>query len=125
MESVDEEKPSLYCNESNKLFSEQDLVDVDKTPIEGKHKKGSNKKASKPPRPPRAPLLDAADHKLIRELTELAMLKRARIERLKALKKMRAAKSSSPSSSSSILAMVFTLVFCIVIIFQGNVLWLK
>ncbi|KAK4265924.1 hypothetical protein QN277_026911 [Acacia crassicarpa] len=116
---TDEEKPSLYCNESNKLFSGQDLVDVEKTPIKGKRKKGSNKKAPKPPRPPRAPSLDAADHKLIRELTEVAMLKRARIERLKALRKMRASKSSPSSSSSSILATVFTIVFCIVIIFQG------
>ena len=129
------EKQSLCCNESklisvskdvsDKLFSGTDMVDIEKTPVKEKRKKGSNKKAAKPPRPPQAPSLDAADHKLIRELTELAMLKRARIERLKALKKMRAAKSSSPSSSSSILAMVFTLVFCIVIIFQGNVLWLK
>ncbi|XP_028760118.1 uncharacterized protein LOC114718865 [Neltuma alba] len=125
-----EEKPDLYCNESNlssvskdvpsKLFSGQDSVDMENTQVKEKRKKGSNKKAPKPPRPPQAPSLDAADHKLIRELTELAVLKRARIERLKALKKMRASKSSSSTTtSSSILATVFTIVFCIVIILQG------
>ncbi|XP_054793262.1 uncharacterized protein LOC129298847 [Prosopis cineraria] len=124
-----EEKPNLYCNESNlssiskhvsnKLFSGQESVDMEKTPVKEKRKKGSNKKAPKPPRPPRAPSLDAFDHKLIRELTELAMLKRARLERLNALKKMRTSKSSSSSGSSSILATIFTIVFCIVIIFQG------
>ncbi|XP_027933617.1 uncharacterized protein LOC114189110 [Vigna unguiculata] len=88
-----------------------------------KRKKTCNKKAPKPPRSPQAPSLDAADLKLIREISELAMLKRARIERMKALKKMKIAKSSSgPSSSSStssFLAMVFTVVFFVVIIFQG------
>lgn len=72
----------------------------------------------KPPRPPRAPSLDAADQKLIREIAELARLKRARIERLKALKKMKAAKSTS-SNGSNMFAMVFTIVFCLVIMFQG------
>lgn len=74
----------------------------------------------KPPRPPRAPSLDAADQKLIREIAELARLKRARIERLKALKKMKAAKSTS-SNGSNMFAMVFTIVFCLVIMFQGKI----
>ncbi|XVF62421.1 hypothetical protein PTKIN_Ptkin09bG0006300 [Pterospermum kingtungense] len=78
----------------------------------------SNKKPSKPPRPPRSPSFDAADQKLIRELAELARLKRARIDRMKALKKMKAAKETS-SSSSNMFAMVFTVIFCLVIIFQG------
>ncbi|XVF66083.1 hypothetical protein PTKIN_Ptkin10aG0005700 [Pterospermum kingtungense] len=73
----------------------------------------------KPPRPPRAPSLDAADQKLIREIAELARLKRARIERMKALKKMKAAKATS--SNSNIFAMVFTVIFCLVIMFQGNI----
>ncbi|KAJ1418667.1 hypothetical protein SESBI_15595 [Sesbania bispinosa] len=106
---------------TNKLLTRQDSVKcAENTPVKEKHKhkKSSNKKAAKPPRPPRSPSLDAADHKLIRELTELAMLKRARIERMKALKKMKAAKSSS-SSSSSMFALIFTVVFCIVILLQG------
>ncbi|CAI9771114.1 unnamed protein product [Fraxinus pennsylvanica] len=85
-----------------------------------KRKSNSAKKPPKPPRPPRGLSLDAADQKLIKEITELAMIKRARIERMKALKKMKAAKSSSMSSSSgNLIAMLFTLLFFIVIIFQG------
>ncbi|KAM6544986.1 hypothetical protein CsatB_025722 [Cannabis sativa] len=85
--------------------------------VKEKRKKGSNYKPSKPPRPPRGPSLDAADQKLIREISELAMLKRARAERMKALKKMKAAKSSS--SSSNLFAMVFTILFFLVILFHG------
>ncbi|OVA13585.1 hypothetical protein BVC80_379g120 [Macleaya cordata] len=82
-----------------------------------KRKKKNSKIPPKPPRPPRGPSLDAADQKLIREISELAMLKRARIERMKAHKKMKAAKAAS--SNSSLYAMVFTILFCLVIIFQG------
>ncbi|GMJ05428.1 hypothetical protein HRI_004212000 [Hibiscus trionum] len=88
----------------------------------GKEKRKSlgNKKPPKPPRPPRAPSLDAADQKLIREIAELARLKRARIERMKALKRSKAAKPTSPSTSSSnMFATVFTVIFCLVILFQG------
>lgn len=93
----------------------------------GKKNKGENrkstsaKKPTKPPRPPRGLSLDAADQKLIKELSELAMIKRARIERMKALKKMKEAKASSISASSSgnLMAILFTLLFCVVIIFQG------
>ncbi|KAJ0034422.1 hypothetical protein Pint_24304 [Pistacia integerrima] len=91
--------------------------DEGKKVVKEKRKKSSNKKAPKPPKPPRGPSLDSADLKLIKEITEIAMLKRARIERMKALKKMKAAKQSSPNSN--ILAMVFTVLFCLVIIFQG------
>ncbi|BAT77032.1 hypothetical protein LR48_Vigan01g296600 [Vigna angularis] len=126
-----EDRYSGCCNESKLTVVSMDMVKVsgrlysvecveNDTPEKEKRKKCSNKKAPKPPRPPRAPSLDAADHKLIREITELAMLKRARIERMKALKKMKAAKaSSSSSSSSSMFAMVFTVIFCIVILLQG------
>ncbi|MED6220432.1 hypothetical protein PIB30_044754 [Stylosanthes scabra] len=127
-----EELPSFHLNESNlsqvsvdlpkvanKATMGQDSADAEKTPLKEKRKK-SSKKPPRPPRPPKAPELDAADYKLIREITELAMLKRARIERMKALKKMKAAKAASPSSSNaSILAMILTLIFCIVIIFHG------
>ncbi|GLT98967.1 hypothetical protein SLE2022_164380 [Rubroshorea leprosula] len=101
---------SMEGKEENKEVDEKSMV-------KEKHKKTSNKKAPKPPRPPRAPSLDAADQKLISELTELARLKRTRIERMKALKKMKAARASS--SNSNILALVFTIIFCLVIIFQG------
>ncbi|KAI4335006.1 hypothetical protein L6164_013695 [Bauhinia variegata] len=126
-----EDMPSLYGDESN--LSGVSVMDVSNvmnnslmgddsvnrdTQLKEKLKKKSNKKAPKPPRPPRAPSLDAADMKLIREISELAMLKRARMERMKALKKMKAAKTSS-SSSSSIFAMIFTIVFCIMMILQG------
>ncbi|XP_027192425.1 uncharacterized protein [Cicer arietinum] len=129
----EEDRHSVYFKESNLSGVSMDMakvtikslttkpdsaIGVENSPVKEKRKKSSNKKAAKPPRPPRAPSLDAADQKLIREITELAMLKRARVERMKALKKMKAAKSSS-SPSSSMFAMVFTVVFCIVILLQG------
>lgn len=86
----------------------------------------SAKKPPKPPRPPRGLSLDAADQKLIKEISELLMIKRARIERMKALKKTKAAKggmSASTSSSGNFIAMFFTILFCIVIIFQGCHPW--
>lgn len=79
----------------------------------------SAKKPPKPPRPPRGLSLDAADQKLIQEFAQLAMMKRARTERMKALKKMKAAKASS-SSSGNLFAMLFTVIFCLVILFQGT-----
>lgn len=87
--------------------------------VREKCKRVSNKKSPKPPRPPRSPSLDAADPKLIRELAELARLKRARIKQMKALKNMKISKGAAPSSSN-MLALVFTILLCIVIIFQGN-----
>ena len=97
-----------------KLEGEISVDQVEKKMVKKKHKKTSNKK---PPRPPRGPSLDAADQKLIKEISELAMLKRARIERMKALKKLKATK---PSSNNNLFAMVFTILFCLVILFQGN-----
>lgn len=114
--SVENAKVVISMNPEGK---ENKGVEEKKTMTEGKNKKGSNKKASnkKPPRPPRSPSLDTADHKLIRELAELARLKRARMERMKASKKMKAAKTSS--SNGNVLAMLFTIIFFLVIIFQG------
>ncbi|KAJ4721977.1 Transmembrane protein [Melia azedarach] len=119
-----ENKISLCGNVSNNdgLSGENAIVQESKD-IEGKkvakekRKKSSNKKAPKPPKPPRGPSLDSADLKLIKEISELAMLKRARIERMKALKKMKASKQSS--SNSNMFATVFTVLFCLVILFQG------
>lgn len=105
---------------NNKILEGEETLDyVEKKPLKEKRKKTTNKKPPKPPRPPRGPSLDAADHKLIKEISELAMLKRARTERMKALKKMKAAKSSP--KGSSIFAMVMTILFFLVIIFQGNI----
>ncbi|KAJ8528887.1 hypothetical protein K7X08_030627 [Anisodus acutangulus] len=91
---------------------------VEKKKVKDKRKSTS---AKKPPRPPRGLSLDAADQKIIKEIAELTMIKRARIERIKAFKKMKAAKASSNSSSSmgSVLAFLFTVIFFLVLCFQG------
>uniref|UniRef100_A0A0D9V016 Transmembrane protein n=1 Tax=Leersia perrieri TaxID=77586 RepID=A0A0D9V016_9ORYZ len=82
-----------------------------------KEKKKRSKKPPRPPRPPSTSPLDAADQKLISELSELAMLKRARVERMKALKKM---KNSKPASSiGNMVALIITVIFCLVILWQG------
>ncbi|KAF9620946.1 hypothetical protein IFM89_015343 [Coptis chinensis] len=104
--------------------SEENVGLMGKKSVKEKRKKTGSKKPPKPPRPPGGPSLDAADQKLVREISELAMLKRARVERMKAQKKMKAAKalsSSSSSSSSSLCALVVTVLFCLVILFQGNI----
>ncbi|XP_042514443.1 uncharacterized protein LOC122089072 [Macadamia integrifolia] len=102
---------------TDKKSGEESLGLGENKMVKEKRKKTSAKKPPKPPRPPRGPSLDAADMKLIREISELAMLKRARIERMKALKKMKASKASS--SSSNVCAMVITILFCLVMLFQG------
>ncbi|XP_065863853.1 uncharacterized protein [Euphorbia lathyris] len=92
---------------------------VKKVVKEKRKKTNNNKKSPKPPRPPRGPsTLGPADQKLIKEITEIAMLKRARVERMKNLKKMKGAKASS-SSNSNLFAMVFTVLFFLVILIQG------
>lgn len=106
----------LIDNNSEGQEGKQNITFVDRKVVVEKRIKNL-KKPPKPPRPPKGLSLDAADQKLMKEITELAMRKRARIERLKALKKMRAAKTSSWSSSLS--AMVITIVFCLIIIYQG------
>lgn len=89
---------------------------LEKTGAE-KPKEKSCKKPPRPPRPPNPPALDAADRKLIREMSELTMLRKAKIERMKALKKMKNAKSTS--SSGNLVALIITMLFCFVIIWQG------
>ncbi|KAL9385117.1 hypothetical protein Peur_022127 [Populus x canadensis] len=106
----------LIDNNSEGQEGKQNITFVDRKDVVEKRIKNL-KKPPKPPRPPKGLSLDAADQKLMKEITELAMRKRARIERLKALKKMRAAKTSSWSSSLS--AMVITIIFCLIIIYQG------
>ncbi|XP_073275128.1 uncharacterized protein [Primulina huaijiensis] len=109
---------SLPINVKN--FSEISS-DLGKSAKKDSRKSTSAKKPPKPPRPPRSSL-DAADQKVITEMAELAMIKRARMERMKVLKKMKAAKASSSASASSsgnLVALLFTVLFCIVIIFKG------
>ncbi|KAL7080833.1 hypothetical protein ACP275_14G002900 [Erythranthe tilingii] len=99
----------------------KNVPDLNKNTKKEKRMSMSAKKPPKPPRPPRGLSLDEADQKLIKEISELAMIKRARIERMKAFKKMKAAKASSASTSSTsnFIAMLFTVFFCVVILFQG------
>ncbi|KAG8084447.1 hypothetical protein GUJ93_ZPchr0010g10972 [Zizania palustris] len=81
--------------------------------------KAKKKRSKKPPRPPRPPTptpLDVSDKKLLNELSELAVLKRARIERMKALKKM---KNTKPSSSSNLFPLIISIIFCLIILWQG------
>lgn len=92
---------------------------LEKRNLNEQRKKPSSKNASKPPRPPKGPSLTASDLKLVKELSELAARKRARIERIKAFKKMKDAKRPSPSSS--VTAMVITVLFFLIIVFQGMV----
>ncbi|KAM0071199.1 hypothetical protein Hdeb2414_s0001g00022211 [Helianthus debilis subsp. tardiflorus] len=95
---------------------------LEKTQLKEKRKISNSKKAPKPPRPRKGLSLDAADLQLVKEIAEQTMKKRARVERLKSLKKRRAVKAASPpqgSSNISIFAMAITVLFFIVIIFQG------
>lgn len=83
-----------------------------------KHKNLESTRHPKPPRPPGGPPLDDADTRFAKEVSELAILKRKRAQRMKALQKLR--KEKTPSSSiSSIFAAVVTMIFFLVIIFQG------
>ncbi|KAL3626621.1 hypothetical protein CASFOL_030170 [Castilleja foliolosa] len=111
--SVDENSAALSNNNSKNA---DDKANNNKEKCKSK---AAKKPFSKPPRPPKGLVLDASDQKLIKEISDLAMIKRARIERMKALKKMKAAKASSTSSSGNLIAMVFTVIFCVVVIFQG------
>lgn len=115
-EAADENVELLIDKNSEDEVGELRAVPVKKC-VEGKRKKTKSTKAPKPPRPPKGPSLDAADEKLVREIAELAMRKRARMERIKTLRKMKAAKTSNFNSGLS--AMIITLLFCLVILFQG------
>ncbi|KAH7676388.1 hypothetical protein IHE45_07G012100 [Dioscorea alata] len=95
------------------LGGEEKMVHLEKVGAE----KPRKKKCKKPPRPPRPPSLDSTEQKLAKEISELAMLKRARIERMKALKNMKNAKQAA--SNNSLCALVITVLFCLVIVWQG------
>lgn len=83
-----------------------------------KSKKQKSAKPSKPPRPPRGPSLDASDMMLLKEIAELNV-KRRRMERSRTLNRIKKEKSSS--SSTSLFACLLTLIFLLVIIFQGKI----
>ncbi|KAJ8771827.1 hypothetical protein K2173_027004 [Erythroxylum novogranatense] len=109
------------CDEKGKIkdIRKEGTTSIGDKLLKDKRKTRISNKPPKPPRPPRGPSLDAADMKLVREMSELAKLKHARIERMRALKKRRTDKASS--SNSNVLAMVITILFFCIIIFQGNV----
>ncbi|KAL4339374.1 hypothetical protein GQ457_08G021780 [Hibiscus cannabinus] len=114
---VDENAEFFIDKNSEGEENHEAVVPAEKNSREVKCKKANSRKPPKPPRPPKGPLLDAADQKLVREITELAMRKRARMKRIKTMKRMKEAKASS--SSASLYAMVITVLFCFVILFQG------
>lgn len=116
-ETVNENMQSLL-EKNFKVDCKENVAPLEKKSVEQKYEKPNSRKAPKPPRPPRGPSLDAADHKLVREIAELAMRKRARIERSKAMKRMKTTKGSK--SYSSLSAMIVTLLFCLIVIFQGG-----
>ncbi|KZV14637.1 hypothetical protein F511_42206 [Dorcoceras hygrometricum] len=86
-----------------------------KTSDKEKSKKKNPAKPPKPPRPPRGPSLDASDMKLLKEISELNV-KRKRMERIRTLKKMKKEKASS--SISNLFALLVTVIFLLVIVFQ-------
>ncbi|XP_059313318.1 uncharacterized protein LOC132064380 isoform X2 [Lycium ferocissimum] len=106
---------SVRCTEiwSNKVRKEMENLRDNKMDID----KTKKPKPPKPPRPPKGPSLDASDVKFAKEISELAIWKRRRTERIKALKKVK--KESGSSSKMNILATVITILFFLVIIFQG------
>ncbi|CAN6467992.1 unnamed protein product [Victoria cruziana] len=109
--------------ENPRLSTTKKLGEANQHPMRKGHgkeksRKSSGKKPPKPPRPPKAPVLDAADQKFVQQITELAMMKKARVERMKALKRMKANKGSS--SNGSLLAMIITILFCVVILLEGG-----
>ncbi|XP_065853558.1 uncharacterized protein [Euphorbia lathyris] len=111
------DKLNLKADPSGSSEKLEKLVGEEVTEKARDSEEEKKKRIAKPPRPPKAPLLDMADIKLLREMTELAKLKRARVQRIKALKKKR--KENASSLSINILPMLVTIVFFIVIIFQG------
>lgn len=119
--SVDEVVKS--DNLGNFLGNQKNVDEIPDKNSKREKRKSSGKKPPKPPRPSSGLWLDAADQKLIKEITELAIMKRARIERMKKMKAAKTSSNSTPSSSNgSLLALIFTIIFCIVIVLQGKLM---
>lgn len=106
---------SVKCTEiwSKKVSQEVKNLGDNKMDI----KKTRKPKPPKPPRPPKGPSLHASDVNFVKEISEVAMWKRRRTERIKALNKIK--KESGSSSKINILAMVITVLFFLIVIFQG------
>lgn len=85
---------------------------------DNRKKKHTSKIPPKPPRPPKGPSLNPSDIKMLKEISELN-LQRKKMERIRTMRKIKKEKTSSPSSN--IFALLVTLIFFLVIIFQGNV----
>lgn len=117
-------KSSLSSDEAlNLLVSgmRRKTEDFGDTIRDKKKNKMGYKQHSKPPRHPRSPSLDSVDMKLVQEISEHSRLRHAKIERTKALMKRKVDNSSSLSSYNyDMVAMVVTIVFFFVIIYQGN-----
>ncbi|XP_051144060.1 uncharacterized protein LOC127260383 [Andrographis paniculata] len=104
-------------NEEQMKKIREEIVDfVDKRMDKENPKRHTSAKPSKPPRPPRGPSLHASDMMLLKEISELN-LKRKRLERIRTLKKTK--EKGSSSLSSNLIACFVTLIFFLVIIFQG------
>lgn len=116
-ESATISKNSFSSGEGVKLIKEEEEDVRAEAVMDQKKTKRGSKKPPKPPRPPRGPTFNEADIKLVREISQLSRLRRARYERIKALQKMRADRASS--SKSNVFAMIITILFICVIVFQG------
>ncbi|KAK8317819.1 hypothetical protein V6Z11_A13G132600 [Gossypium hirsutum] len=89
-----------------------------KTTTSSEKRRTSRKKPPKSPQPPRVGRsLSEVDIKLVREISKLSRLRYTRNDRRKKLEKKRVDKASS--SHASVFAMIITILFICVIIFQG------
>lgn len=102
---------------ADKRFGGEEVSPLQKKVAEGE--KPKKKSSKKPPRPPRAPSMDVADQMLAREMYEIAVMKRerARAERMKALKRTKNSKLAF--SGTNLFGLVITIIFVLVIIWQG------
>lgn len=116
---VSNENLVVLVDRKSRESSQENVPVLDNKYVKDKRPSTNSRKPPKPPRPPKGPALDAADQKFVKDIVEVAMRKRTRIERIKALRKNKAANASASSSSSSLTAMIITLLFFVIIVFQG------
>ncbi|KAI6674524.1 hypothetical protein NL676_002430 [Syzygium grande] len=116
---VSNENLEVLVDRKSRESSQEHVPFLDKKYMNEKRPTTNSRKPPKPPRPPKGPALHAADQKFVKDIAEVATRKRTRIERIKALRKNKAANASASSSSSSLTAMIITLLFFVIIVFQG------
>lgn len=116
---VPNENLEVLVDRKSRESGQENVPFLDKKYVKEKRHTTNSRKPPKPPRPPKGPALDAADQKFVKDIAEVAMRKRTRIERIKALRKNKATNLSASSSSSSLTAMIITLLFFVIIVFQG------